>query len=153
MSVRTFKRKRDGSATWKLFIAPTPNAVNSSVEEYTAKPVADQPAGGYAGSVNVTITSTDATATVRYTTDGSTPTATSAIASANCITSTTVLRQRIQPRVPLALLKPTPILLTSRIPFKWYPAAGDEVTEFIEVTHSDAFLIISIAPLNTSKAI
>ncbi len=137
-------RETDGSATWKLFSAPTPNAVNSgAIEEYTAKPAMDQPAGGYTGSVNVTITSTDATATVRYTTDGSTPTATSAIASGPiAISSTTVLRARgfsSTPGVPVSFVETNTYFIDESHTVKVVSIAGDEVTEFIEDTHWDAF--------------
>ena len=137
-------RETDGAVDWKLFSTPTPNATNSGfIEEYTATPVMDQPSGGYAGSVNVNITSTDASATVRYTTDGSTPTATSTIAAGPiAISITTVLRARgfsSSPGVPVSFVETNTYFIDEAHTVKVVSIAGDDVTGFIEDTDWGAF--------------
>ncbi|MBK6729976.1 MAG: CotH kinase family protein [Bacteroidetes bacterium] len=88
-------RSTDGSANWKIFIDPTPNASNTTTSKtaYATKPDMEPNSGNYAGSVSVTITSPDADVTIRYTTNGSAPTAASTLySSAINITETSVLR-------------------------------------------------------------
>ncbi|MGV3629579.1 MAG: CotH kinase family protein [Bacteroidota bacterium] len=87
-------RETDGASTWKLFLNPTPGAPNSgAVNFYTPTPVFSLNSGFYTGAQTVSISCSDATATIRYTTDGSSPTATSALyAGPVNIASTTVLR-------------------------------------------------------------
>lgn len=89
-------RSTNGAIDWKLFTTPTPNAANSgAVNFYTATPVFDIAPGFYAGAQSVTITCPDVTATIRYTTDGSVPTAASTLyAGPVNIATTTVLRAR-----------------------------------------------------------
>ena len=89
-------RTTDGAATWSLFVTPTPNAANTGASpDYVARPVMNQAAGNYSGSVNVSITCATAGAEIRYTTDGSEPTAASTLySSAVSIITTTVLRAR-----------------------------------------------------------
>ena len=89
-------RQTNGAATWRLFLTPTPGAANSGgVNFYTPTPVFSVAPGFYAGAQNVTITCSDVTATIRYTTDGSVPTAASTLYSGPvAITATTVLRAK-----------------------------------------------------------
>ena len=75
-------RSTDGAADFKLFTNPTPNAVNTGAQDfYTPTPVFDMQAGSYPSAINVTISCSDASAQIRYTTDGSDPTAGSALYS------------------------------------------------------------------------
>jgi gliding motility-associated-like protein len=87
-------RSTNGAADWKLFLAPTPNAANAGAQPfYTPTPIMDIAPGFYPGAQSVTITCTEAGATIRYTMDGSTPTAASPIyGGALSISSTTVVR-------------------------------------------------------------
>lgn len=89
-------RTTDGASTWSLFTTPTPNAANNgAVSEYVARPVMNQAAGNYSGSVSVSITCATAGSEIRYTTDGSEPTSASTLYSgAINISATTVLRAR-----------------------------------------------------------
>lgn len=89
-------RQTNGDPTWKLFTTPTPNAANAGAGEfYTAMPAFDIAPGFYAGAQTVSISCPDATATIRYTTDGSVPTAASTLyAGPINIAATTVLRAR-----------------------------------------------------------
>lgn len=86
-------RTTDGAGTWSLFNTPTPNAANAGASpEYLAKPVLNPGPGFYGGAQNVTITG-PAGSTIRYTLDGSEPTATStAYAGPIPVNSTTVIR-------------------------------------------------------------
>jgi gliding motility-associated-like protein len=89
-------RSTNGAADWKLFTTPTPNANNTgALNFYVATPVMSVASGFYPSAQNVTITCPNAAATIRYTTDGSVPTATSTVFSGPIlINSTTVLRAR-----------------------------------------------------------
>lgn len=89
-------RSSNGAVDWKLFMTPTPNAANSGgINFYTATPVFGTAPGFYGGSQNVTITCPDPTATIRYTTDGSVPTAAStAYAGPIAVNATTVIRAK-----------------------------------------------------------
>lgn len=89
-------RETNGSAVWKLFTTPTPNAANTGAGEfYTATPAFDIAPGFYPGAQTVSITCPDATAAIRYTTDGSVPTAASTLYTGPInIATTTVLRAR-----------------------------------------------------------
>lgn len=87
-------RSTDGAADWRLFTTPTPNAANVGAQPfYTPTPVMDLAPGFYTGAQTVTITCADPAATIRYTLDGSTPTAASTAYSGPInISATTVVR-------------------------------------------------------------
>lgn len=77
-------RVTNGAATWGIFTVPTPNGSNNLVTAYTAyadKPDFSLQAGFYPSSQTVTITTTEPNAVIRYTTDGTAPTTTSAVYS------------------------------------------------------------------------
>ncbi len=86
-------RATDGTGAWSLSSTPTPGAANAGViAEYLERPTMSVPAGVYAGAQNIAL-SGPAGATIRYTTDGSLPTATStAYAGPIAIGATTVIR-------------------------------------------------------------
>lgn len=87
-------RSTNGAADFKLFTTPTPNAANTgAVNFYVPTPIFSVQAGFYPATQTVSITCSDATATIRYTTDGSDPTTTSTLYSGPVtISNTTVLR-------------------------------------------------------------
>ena len=127
-------RTTDGAATWTLFQTPTPNAANAGGGPYyTAKPTMNFAAGYYGGAVNVSLASSDAGATIRYTTNGSEPTAAStAYAGPVNIATTTVLRAKAfsaNPAVPASFIETN--------------------TYFIGVTHGVAVLSCSGDQLQT----
>ncbi len=78
---------------WSLSNTPTPGAANNGeIEEYLERPVLLPAAGFYSGSQEVTITAADGV-TIRYTLDGSEPTATSTEYTGPInVTQTTVIR-------------------------------------------------------------
>src|SRR3989338_4477901 len=87
-------RQTNAAALWKLFTTPTPGAANTgALEFYEPTPVMSLAPGFYAGAQSVSITCSNAAATIRYTTDGSAPTAASTVYSGPInIATTTVLR-------------------------------------------------------------
>ncbi|NVK66480.1 MAG: CotH kinase family protein [Flavobacteriales bacterium] len=89
-------RSTDGASDWKLFTTPTPNAANVGAQPfYTPKPVMDLAPGFYTGAQTVSISCAEPGATIRYTLDGSTPTAGSTAYSGPInITTTTVVRAK-----------------------------------------------------------
>lgn len=92
---QSWGRSPNGSANWKIYLNPTPNASNGGPSKiaYAKKPNMEPNAGNYAGSVTVDISVEQPNMVIRYTTDGSFPTATATVYSTPItITSTTVLR-------------------------------------------------------------
>ncbi len=87
-------RSTTGAVDFKLFPSPTPNAANSgAVNFYTPTPVFSINPGFYPGAQSVTISCPDASATIRYTVDGSEPTTASPTYTGPInINATTVLR-------------------------------------------------------------
>ncbi len=92
----SYGRAPNGGAAWKIYSTPTPGAFNStgSYQSYAPAVLANPDAGFYSGSTAVTL-STTAGFDIRYTTNGSEPTATSQLYSGPInITATTVLKAR-----------------------------------------------------------
>ncbi|MEO5673366.1 MAG: CotH kinase family protein, partial [Chitinophagales bacterium] len=89
-------RTSNGGMTWGVFTQATPAFSNgASYTDYVAKPEADIQQGFYTASQVVTITDPDPTASVYYTTDGSTPTTASSLYTGPVtISITQVLRAR-----------------------------------------------------------
>ncbi|MBL4861922.1 MAG: chitobiase/beta-hexosaminidase C-terminal domain-containing protein [Crocinitomicaceae bacterium] len=87
-------RSTDTAPDWKLFTTPTPGASNFGAQNfYEPTPVMSLAPGFYTGTQTVTITCADPAATIRYTTNGSDPTAAStAYTGPINISTTTVLR-------------------------------------------------------------
>ena len=72
-------RESNGSSTWKVFTNPTKGSSNNgtSYTNYAEAPIMDMDAGFYSGSVTVTLTTADPNCTIKYTTNGDKPTASS----------------------------------------------------------------------------
>lgn len=88
-------RTPDGAGTWGVFTTPTPNAANGTAYTYANKPNMSVPGGFYAGPQSIALGTADPSLTIRYTTNGSTPTTTSpAYSSPIAVNATTVLRAR-----------------------------------------------------------
>ena len=89
-------RKTDGAAAWRIFTQPTFGDSNNSAPNYAgfaARPAASLPAGFYADSVTVSLTTAEPDAVIRYTTDGTEPNALSPVYSQPLtFTQTTVLK-------------------------------------------------------------
>jgi len=91
-------RTTNGAATWSVFLNPTPNASNNTAtanQDYATTPSMNVAPGFYAGAQMITITSPDPNITIRYTTNGNTPTTGSTIYSAPInVAATTVVRAK-----------------------------------------------------------
>lgn len=89
-------RSVNAAADWKLFLTPTPGAANTgAINFYTPTPVFNLAHGFYSAAQNVTITCPDGSATIRYTLDGTVPTATSTLYTGPVnIATTKVLRAK-----------------------------------------------------------
>lgn len=87
-------RETNGAANWRLFTTPTPGAANTgAVNFYEPTPTFGLAPGFYGGPQSVTLSCTNAAATIRYTTDGSVPTAASTAYSGPIpVNATTVIR-------------------------------------------------------------
>lgn len=87
-------RSTNGGPTWVVFTTPTPGASNGAgFTAYATTPTMNLAPGFYSGTQSVTITSPDPNVTIRYTTNGTTPTTSStAYTGPINISSTTVLR-------------------------------------------------------------
>ncbi|MCH2229402.1 MAG: CotH kinase family protein [Crocinitomicaceae bacterium] len=87
-------RSTDGAVDWKLFTTPTPNAANVGAQNfYEPKPTMSIASGFYAGAQNVAISCANPAATIRYTTDGTEPNASSTAYSGPInVSTTTVIR-------------------------------------------------------------
>lgn len=121
-------RTTDGAATWNIFQTPTPGGPNNNPSPYyAASPVFSVPSGFHGGAVSVQLSSPDPNVQIRYTVDGSTPTATSTLyAGPVNINATTVLRAISIPN-------------DATIP----PSFVETNTYFINVNHTVATLSIS----------
>ena len=92
----SYGRTPNGGAGWAIYTTPTPGAANTATayQAYASGVLASQEAGFYPGSVMVSLT-TGAGSKVRYTVNGSEPTATSPLYSAPLnFSATTVLKAR-----------------------------------------------------------
>ncbi len=89
-------RTTNGAGTWSLFTTPTPEANNVGAQNfYEPTPTMDLAPGFYVGPQAVSLACTNPGATIRYTLDGSEPTAAStAYAGPIPINTTTVVRAK-----------------------------------------------------------
>src|SRR5690554_2394415 len=94
-------RITDGANTWGIFTTPTPGAANvNAVNEYPLMEI-NTPAGGYSGSVVVTMTALSPNVKIHYTTNGFEPTeASPEYTGPVTITNTSVVRARAFSSIP-----------------------------------------------------
>lgn len=124
----------DGTGAWALFLTPTPGAGNTgAVSEYAPRPQFSVPSGVQGGAISLTLSAPGTGLTIRYTLNGSTPTATStAYAGPIALNTTTVVRARTFSNV-------------ANVP----PSAIETNTYFIGTNHTVAILSIAGNDLNT----
>ena len=86
-----YGRKVDGTGTWDKLSIPTPGKTNNAtvVKGLAPQPTFSIPAGFYASNQNVSLSSSISGAVIRYTTDGSEPTASSPIYSTAIVAKST----------------------------------------------------------------
>ena len=128
-------RTTDGAATWSLFVTPTPGATNAGASpEYVARPVLTPPAGFFGGAQSVVMTG-PAGATIRYTTDGSVPTAAStAYAGPINVAATTVIRAACfsgTPGVPSSFIETNTYFINDNFTVAVVSICGDQVDELL----------------------
>lgn len=105
-------RTTDGASTWSVFLVPTPGAANASpFKEYEPLVNFSIAPGFYSGAQNIALSCSDATALIRYTTDGSSPSTLSTIYSGPiAVPATTVIKARAwcttDPQVPPSFIEP-----------------------------------------------
>lgn len=96
----SFGRQTNGSSVWGYFTNPTPNASNNGSAFFSGftpyQPIVRPKGGFYTNSLKVGIENVAGVGVVRYTTDGSYPTETSAIYTDSIsINQTTVVKARV----------------------------------------------------------
>lgn len=129
-------RTTDGAAGWSIFLAPTPGAPNAAASSYYAdKPTLSPVAGGYPGTVSVSVTVPPG-CSVRYTLDGEEPTATSALYvgpfNLNATACVRAAAFSAAPGVPPSFIETSTYLIneTHTVPV-WSVAAGADVLAFL----------------------
>ena len=137
-------RTSDGNNTWSLFTNPTPNGTNSNSSlEYATTPTFDLDPGYHSGSISLNINCPDFNTNVHYTTDGSTPNATSNIANgAISVNSTKVIRAiaiSSDPNIPNSFIETNTYFINSTHTIDIISISGDEITDFINDNLSNAF--------------
>jgi len=125
-------RTTDGAATWNVFLNPTPGAANTGAySEYAPKPVFSIPSGVQGGAVSLALTVGGAGLTIRYTLDGTVPTAVSpAYAAPLNIAATSVVRARTfssDAAVPPSAVETNTYLLGTAHSVAILSIAGDEL--------------------------
>lgn len=121
-------RTTDGAATWGVFTNSTPGNANAGAfANYATTPTMSMAPGNYGGPIAVALSSPDPGVTIRYTTNGSEPTAASAAyAGPIAVNATTVIRARAFSSNPAVL-----------------PSFMETNTYFINVNHT--IPVVSIA--------
>jgi gliding motility-associated-like protein len=124
-----------------LFTTPTPNAVNTNPKtDYAAKPVMSLASGIHAAGIAVSITTSQASSTIYYTLDGTTPNAGSTIYSgAISIATSTVLRAIVistDPNFPASFVETNSYLIGISHTMPIVSISGDEILQFINDDNS-----------------
>ncbi|HOY30514.1 MAG TPA: CotH kinase family protein [Bacteroidales bacterium] len=137
-------RSTNGAATWSVFPNPTPNASNTNpYSEYAARPMMSVAAGFYSSTQSVTITSPDPSITIRYTTNGSMPTAASvAYTGPVTISTTTVLRARAfssSSTVPASFVESNTYFINSSHTIEVVSIYGDAIMALMNGTQSSPY--------------
>lgn len=103
-------RQTDGAMFWGVFLSPTPGAANTGAQnEYAVRPAFNQVPGYYASPISVALSTSEPSASVYYTIDGSDPTQSSTLyTGAINIAATTVVKARTfssNPIVPASFIE------------------------------------------------
>ncbi|MEO0311082.1 MAG: hypothetical protein RIQ89_739 [Bacteroidota bacterium] len=128
-------RNVDGFGVWKIFTSPTIRATNTGTvfNVYAEKPTATLTAGYYTGTQTVSLSTLEPNSVIRYTLDGTLPTASSLVYNGPItITNTTVLKA--------VTFSNDPTVHPSFILFNTY---------FININHTLPIISIAGTSLNT----
>jgi hypothetical protein len=136
-------RTTNGGATWSLFTTATPNAANNNAKnEYASRPTFSMASGILPGSTSITLTNTGGE-DIRYTLDGSTPTAASTLyTAARNVAANTVIRAASyssDPNTPASFVETNTYLVNVGHTVPIITICGDDVEDFITDTHPNAF--------------
>lgn len=136
-------RTTNGAATWSVFQNPTPNASNNTAtawQEYATTPSMNIAPGFYASAQSITITSPDPNITIRYTTNGSTPTGGStAYTGPINISATTVLRAKAfssTPTIPASFVESNTYFINSAHTINVMSVFGDQLATLMSGTQN-----------------
>lgn len=136
-------RSTNGASTWSIFTNPTPGNSNNSAtawQEYATTPSMNKAPGFYAAAQTVSITSPDPNITIRYTTNGSTPTSTSAVYSTPInISATTVLRAKAfssTSTIPASFVESNTFFINSPHTVNVISIFGDQLATLMNGTQS-----------------
>jgi gliding motility-associated-like protein len=137
-------RTTNGATTWSLFTTPTQNAANTGAKnEYAQTPVFDVTPGILSGPVSLGLSVTQPGLSIRYTLDGSTPTAASTLFTTPInITANTVVRARsfsTDPNTPASFVETNTYLINVTHTVPILCITGDEVKALAENTAPNAF--------------
>jgi gliding motility-associated-like protein len=137
-------RTTDGAMTWSVFLTPTPNASNTSpYDDYAATPVMSVAPGFYSSTQSVTLTCSTPSTTIRYTTNGSTPTTSSTLYSGPInISSTTVLRARAfssNPQVPKSFIASNTYFINASHTIEVVSVYGDQIMSLLNGSYIDPY--------------
>jgi gliding motility-associated-like protein len=137
-------RTTNGAATWSLFTVPTPNASNAGpLSDYAARPVMSLAPGFYAIPQSVTMTCSTPGVTIRYTTDGSTPSAGStAYTGAVNIPATTVLRAvafSSNPSIPNSFVESNTYFINVSHTVEVVSIFGDQVMSLMNGSYANPY--------------
>ncbi|HEY0091778.1 MAG TPA: chitobiase/beta-hexosaminidase C-terminal domain-containing protein, partial [Flavobacterium sp.] len=92
----SYGRTSNGASTWSVFTTPSPGQSNvNGFSGYSTKPTFGTAPGNYPGPISVSLSTAGTNEQIRYTTNGSTPTATSTLYTGPItVNQSTVLRAR-----------------------------------------------------------
>ncbi|MBL7938707.1 MAG: CotH kinase family protein [Flavobacteriales bacterium] len=135
-------RTTDAAGTWSVFVDPTPGSANVGAQsEYAPKPVFSVPSGVQGGAVNLSLSVAGAGNTIRYTLDGTVPTAASpAYAAPLAIATTTVVRARTfssDAAVPPSAVETNTYLIGTTHTVAILSITGDEVPTLLNGTQNN----------------
>lgn len=133
---QSYGRTTDGASTWSLFINPTHNAANSGgINYYSPTPIFDLAPGFYSGTQNLSISTTDATATIYYTLDGTTPSATSTTYSGPISIPNNMVVRAIgissDPNTPPSFVETNSYFINTTHTVPVVSVCGDQITDFL----------------------
>ncbi|MBN4072964.1 CotH kinase family protein, partial [Crocinitomix catalasitica] len=143
-SDNSVSRTTDGAATWGICQGVTYNAANSLVIDwYSGTPTFSVAPGFYTSTQTVSLSTTDAGATIYYTLDGTDPDLLSAVyATALTISATTVVRafaNNPDPNIPESFIETNTYFINENHTIPVMSVCGELVTDFLNNVAAGAF--------------
>lgn len=140
----SYGRMTDGSESWGIFTSPNFGSTNVGASNYySAKPTMSVAPGFYPSTQTVSINSTDATATIHYTLNGTVPTiASPTYTGPLTVSSTTIIKARgfsSDPAIPPSFIETNTYFINATHTIPVLSVSGNEITDFITDAHPEAF--------------